>query len=569
MFNKLVFVFVCLGFASPAFAQFELAGSWAARNHEFLAGDGLPVDFTGIPMNEEGRTRALSYSESQLAMTERQCQGWPAFYFVQGPFGLKIWTDTDPVKGSVISYTIGAWEDRAPMTIWMDGRPHPSNYAEHTRAGFTTGRWEGNVLVAYTTHMQAGFLRKTGAPSSDQATLTTRFSRHGDVLTVLAIIEDPIYLAEPWILSKSFQVSPTPISPTGPPCVTTYEANVTSVPHYAPEKNPFVDEMTMKYGVPREAAIGVPETLYPEYRKKLVRTAPGQKAENAQSRVHVEAAMKIAGNDAFLMNPYNFFCIPGNARPNNVNAPELEPVKIFDNLYAVGNSEATVYALTTSDGILLIDSGFADRVESVVVPGLKKLGLDPAKVKYILLGHGHADHFGGSKYFQDQYGTKVGLMAADWDLLYAPNANPNQARPKKDLVLLENQPVKLGDLTVTPVAIPGHTPGSVAFIFPVKDRGKARVVGLFGGTVLTVDRLTTDALKQYVASIAHYLDVAKTMKVEVELQNHAIFDGTPERLAKLKSMKAGDPNPFIVGTDRYLKMWNIVSECIQAEIARR
>jgi hypothetical protein len=111
----------------------EITGSWVPRNHEFLTGDGLPVDFTGIPLNEEGRIRALSYSESQLAMVERQCQGWPAFYVVQGPFGLKIWSETDPLKGNVISYTIGAWEDRAPMTIWMDGRPHPSQYAEHTR----------------------------------------------------------------------------------------------------------------------------------------------------------------------------------------------------------------------------------------------------------------------------------------------------------------------------------------------------------------------------------------------------------------------------------------------------
>jgi len=268
-------VLLCLAFAAPAFAQVELAGSWAARNHEFLAGDGLPVDFTGIPLNEEGRIRALSYSESQLAMTERQCQGWPAFYFVQGPFGLKIWSETDPVKGAVISWTIGAWEDRAPLTIWMDGRPHPSKYAEHTRAGFTTGRWEGSVLVAYTTHMQAGFLRKTGAPSSDQATMTTRFSRHGDVLSVLAVIEDPIYLAEPWILSKSFQLSANPISPIGPPCVSTYEASVATAPHYAPEKNPFVDEMTTKYGVPKDAAIGLPETLYPEYRKKF-KTAPNK-----------------------------------------------------------------------------------------------------------------------------------------------------------------------------------------------------------------------------------------------------------------------------------------------------
>ena len=253
-----------------AFGQSELAGSWAARNHEILAGDGFPVDFTGMPLNDEARTKALSYSESQLAMVERQCQGWPAFYMVQGPFGLKIWSDTDPVKGAVISWTIGGWEDRAPLTIWMDGRAHPSQYAEHTRAGFTTGKWEGTTLVAYTTHMKAGFLRKTGPPSSDQATLTTRFLRHGDILTVLAVIEDPIYLEEPWILSKSFQLSPTPLSAVGPPCVTTYEGRAgDSVPHYLPEKNPFVDEMTVKYQVPRQAALGFPETLYPEYRKKL------------------------------------------------------------------------------------------------------------------------------------------------------------------------------------------------------------------------------------------------------------------------------------------------------------
>ena len=268
---------VCLFAPRPALAQFDFTGSWAARNHEFLTGDGLPVDFTGIPLNDEGRLRALSYSESQLAMVERQCQGWPAFYMVQGPFGLKIWSETDPLKGNVISYTIGAWEDRAPLTIWMDGRPHPSKYAEHTRAGFTTGAWEGNTLVAHTTHMKAGFLRKTGAPSSDEATMTARFYRHGDIMTILEIIEDPIYLAQPWLVSKSFQLSANPLAPTGPPCVSTFEGTTAeTAPHYLPEKNPFVDEMTEKYGVPRDAAIGKPETLYPEYRKKIPPAAPGR-----------------------------------------------------------------------------------------------------------------------------------------------------------------------------------------------------------------------------------------------------------------------------------------------------
>ena len=262
-----------LGSNHTASAQADLSGSWAARNHEDALERGAGpflVDYTGLALNDEGRTKALSYSPSQYSMIERQCALWPPHYLVLGPFGMKIWNETDPLNGTIIAWKIGAWEDRAPLTIWMDGRPHPSKYAEHTRAGFTTGTWEGNTLVAYTTHMKAGFLRKTGAPSSDEATMTTRFYRHGEILTVMGIIEDPIYLAEPWILSRSFQLSATPLPPIGPPCVTAYEGSVgETAPHYLPERNPFVDEMTTKYGVPRDAAIGKPETLYPEYRKKI------------------------------------------------------------------------------------------------------------------------------------------------------------------------------------------------------------------------------------------------------------------------------------------------------------
>jgi metallo-beta-lactamase class B len=136
-------------------------------------------------------------------------------------------------------------------------------------------------------------------------------------------------------------------------------------------------------------------------------------------------------------------------------------------------------------------------------------------------------------------------------------------------VIEDGQPIKLGDLTVTPVAIPGHTLGSLAFIFPVKDKGTTRMAGVVGGTILTLDKPSADELKEYTRSIAHYLESAKKMNVEVEMQNHGIFDGMPERLAKLRAAKAGDPNPFVIGNDRYLKMRNIISECVQAEVARR
>lgn len=271
---RVLLIALALLFAPPArdaFAQVELTGTWAARNTEDNSRDSYPVDYLGLPLNDEGRTRALTYNESQLGMIERQCEGWPQFYVFQGPFGLKVWSDTEPAKGTVVSYTIGAWEDRAPMTIWMDGRPRPSQYAEHTRGGFTTGRWEGDTLVTFTTHMKAGFLRKNGPPSSDQATLTTRFFRHGDLLTVLAVVEDPIYLTEPTVMTKSFQLAAAPMLPVGPPCVSTFEGRPPgeSVPHFTPEKNPFVDEFTQLYNLPRAAVLGETETLYPEYRKKI------------------------------------------------------------------------------------------------------------------------------------------------------------------------------------------------------------------------------------------------------------------------------------------------------------
>jgi len=296
--------------------------------------------------------------------------------------------------------------------------------------------------------------------------------------------------------------------------------------------------------------------------------------DNPESLRHLDAAKKNAGDDPFLANPYNFFCIAGNARAQNNNAPDLEPTKLFENVYAVGNSETAVYAVTSSEGILLHDAGFENKAEALAAQ-LQKAGLDPARVKFILLGHGHADHFGGAKFFQDKYGTKIAATAEDWDLINAPAAagaaqrGGGGAKPAKNVVLAEGQPFVFGDLTVTPIAIPGHTPGSLAFIFPVKENGKTHVAGLFGGTVLTTGILTTDALKQYTQSIAHYLETARKMNVEVELQNHPIFDGTPERLVRIKAAKPGDANPFVVGNDRYLKMWNIISECIQAEIARR
>jgi metallo-beta-lactamase class B len=190
-----------------------------------------------------------------------------------------------------------------------------------------------------------------------------------------------------------------------------------------------------------------------------------------------------------------------------------------------------------------------------------------------LLGHGHGDHFSGARYFQDRYGTKVGAGPGDWDLINPPGAPADQAsqnaRPKQDLTLEEGKPIVLGDQTVQVLRIPGHTPGSLAFVFTVSDNGQRHTAGIFGGTILDQGRITTDGLKQYLRSIDHYLEFAKKMNVDVEIQNHALFDDLPGRLARLKTRKSGEPNPFTMSASKYAALWNITSECIQAEIARR
>jgi hypothetical protein len=250
--------------------QFELAGSWAPLATEDVQNDSVPVDYLGLALTDEGRTRALSYDESQKSMIERQCQGWGAAYMVLGPFGLRISSQSDPTTNRVVSYTIDAWEDWMAMTIWMDDRPRPSEHALHTQAGFTIGRWEGGALAAQTTHVKAGFIRKTGVPLSDQATIDWRFFRHGDALTVLMVARDPVYLVEPEIISKGFRLSKAPLD-FRDPCVPGFEGREPgdSVPHFTPGENPFVDEFMMLYNLPREAVLGYREALYPEYRKKI------------------------------------------------------------------------------------------------------------------------------------------------------------------------------------------------------------------------------------------------------------------------------------------------------------
>ena len=299
---------------------------------------------------------------------------------------------------------------------------------------------------------------------------------------------------------------------------------------------------------------------------------PPAKPDTPEIKALIEQTRKTAGpRFAYAVH---FWC--EEPRANRADDPVIQPTKLFDNVYAIGNSGTTVYVIQTSAGLLMIDALAANQVEPQVLPGFQKLGLDPAQVKVILVAHGHADHFGGAAYFQERFGTKVYVSAADWNVMENPPAargrgpaGPAPAIPKHDQEIKDGEPIVLGDLRVTPVAVPGHTPGAMGFVFPVKDNGTSHTAAIFGGVWLTPGLLNDDALQTYLKSVLRFRDETRKAGVDVLLQNHMLMDPIQEKLDKLAARKRGEPHPFVVGRDEYQKFVGVMEGCTQVNIARR
>ena len=195
--------------------------------------------------------------------------------------------------------------------------------------------------------------------------------------------------------------------------------------------------------------------------------AQAPKADSPKIQAEIERIKKIAGTDWAVTEKY--YCETEGGTPSP-NAPLIEPTKLFDNLYVFGRQGTVTYIISTSEGLIAIDSGYAGQTEEVFLGGMKKLGLDPKQIKYLLLAHGHADHFGGARYLQDSQMIRVMMGTLDWDELAMHPPAPNAAQPPlRDIGIVEERPIIVGDTTVTPIWIPGHTPGSYGFIFPVKE----------------------------------------------------------------------------------------------------
>jgi hypothetical protein len=265
-------------FTTPAFAQIDFVGEWAPQYHEDnperLAGPDIG-DYAGLPINDAARMMADSWNADILSVPEHQCKPHPADYSPRGPANLQIWKEVDPASRQVIALRTHIQWQAPERWIWMDGRPHPDEFAAHTWQGFSTGEWLGQVLKVTTTHLKKGWIRRNGIPRSDKAELTEYFWRHGEFLTWTVIINDPIYLTEPMVRSSDFRWAPGQ-NVGNYPCliVTELDHEQGWVPHWLPGENPNLELYSKTNDVIQEAARGGAATMLPEMRKK---TAAAQK----------------------------------------------------------------------------------------------------------------------------------------------------------------------------------------------------------------------------------------------------------------------------------------------------
>jgi metallo-beta-lactamase class B len=292
---------------------------------------------------------------------------------------------------------------------------------------------------------------------------------------------------------------------------------------------------------------------------------------------HVAAAKAAAGKEHTAL--LNLCDAPAPAPPASQGPPErsqwhVEPMKVFDNLYFVGQTEYSAWAVTTSAGIILIDTIFDYSVEDEVVGGLKKLGLDPAMIKYAIVSHGHFDHSGGARYLQDHFGTRIILSPADWDLL----ERGSPTRPARDMVATDGQTLTLGDTTLTLYLTPGHTLGTISTLIPVKDGGTPHLVAEWGGTgfnwiqnrtgYITPSRPDRFWFETYSRSAERFRGIVATAGADALIANHTRLDGSKTKLPALAKRRPGDPHPYVIGNDSVKRYLTVADECAKAGLLR-
>ncbi len=284
---------------------------------------------------------------------------------------------------------------------------------------------------------------------------------------------------------------------------------------------------------------------------------------------HIQKAEKAAGSDLKHHFFHRCFVDPNYestiAKLRKETAP-MEPVKVFDNVYFLGQNAVSSWAIQTTDGFVLFDSlNNPDEAKQYVEGGMAKLGLDPAKIKYIILTHEHADHFGGAKYLKEKYGAHIIASAIAWEGMAHDTGRGAKLVPAHDTDIADGQKLTLGDVTLTFYLTPGHSDGTISTIFKTTDHGAPHVVGFFGGLG---SPHTASNRNTIIKSVNRWRSIAAAAGVDTLIANHQGQDYAVENLEYIKIRRETDRNPFVIGTDAYLRYLDIQMECTRVALAR-
>ncbi|HEU4691784.1 MAG TPA: MBL fold metallo-hydrolase [Vicinamibacterales bacterium] len=453
--TRAIGLFLLLIAPSPVLAQRDLAGNWAALYHEDqphrIPGPDLG-DYTGIPLNDAGRLKADSWDASILTLREHQAKPHPSTYSLRGPANIRITRVLDPVTQQTIGYELFGTFGQATREIWIDGRPRPPAHAAHTWAGFSTARWDGDALEVTTSHLKAGWLQRNGVAHSDKATMTERFIRHGNHLMVVTIVDDPIYLEEPfirttnWILNPDQEVRRTQFDVVDEVAV----RRKGEVPHYLPGSADAARKLTefaSRYKVPADAARGAAATLYPGGVRPL-------------------ESSPVKGSDP---------APPG----------EIHVVHVQGNVHMLVGAGGNVVVQAGNEGVLVVDTGAEARAADLLA-AIRKISDKPIRI--VINTHVHADHTGANeaiaatgKALSGNAPGNSGLALASARVLAhenvlkrmgAPSGQPSP-RPfgawPTETFFGEDKEIFFNDEAIQLFYRPGHTDGDVVVFFRKSD----------------------------------------------------------------------------------------------------
>ena len=260
----------------------DLQGMWAHANLmqedrpiliNATGGGAQPGDYTGFPLNDAGRMWTDTWTGDRLGVPENQCMPHPSQYSLYGPGDWRITDVVDPVTQDITGFELYGTFEHATRMIWLDGRPHPPEWARHTWAGFSTGKWDGNMLDVSTTHLKEAWVHRNGITVDDESTMSEHFIKHDNYLTAIWIVNDPHHFEEPMIRSSSAVLDPTtsigPAECSGFNVITMLSRPRGYVPHILPGENTALNTFARQHGLPPEATRGGSKTLYPEYQAEI------------------------------------------------------------------------------------------------------------------------------------------------------------------------------------------------------------------------------------------------------------------------------------------------------------